>query len=260
MKRWGLLVTAFYLVVLTVLSLPVTYAAFWEPETSIYDMLGMYQEWIFWIWIGIMVCGEALLLFVPVRYTTRRLKSRRPLLVPIITSGFFLGILLFSGLLSISGGIWGDDGPTFPLCVPEEVIYISFCAIPIIFWIAWSIIFYQKTKSDDPDTLIKRITSWMIKGSYKKAPSFHIYPCSGFRPVFLLLRACGVLFLLADQFLSRIPYTLGLLRPRGRLIRHNRLLPLYRRDSILRKVLSWLSLWGGINLHPAGRRKGGRGW
>ena len=165
MKRWGLLVTAFYLVVLTVLSLPVTYAAFWEPETSIYDMLGMYQEWIFWIWIGIMVCGEALLLFVPVRYTTRRLKSRRPLLVPIITSGFFLGILLFSGLLSISGGIWGDDGPTFPLCVPEEVIYISFCAIPIIFWIAWSIIFYQKTKSDDPDTLIKRITSWMIKGS-----------------------------------------------------------------------------------------------
>jgi hypothetical protein len=165
MKRWGLLVTAFYLVALVVISLPVTAAAFWGPEMNVYDMLEMYQQWEFWIWISIMLCGEALLLFVPVRYADRRLKSRRPLLVPIITSGFFLGILLFVGLLSISAGMWGDKGPAFLSNVPEEAAIAGFCIVPVIFWIAWGIIFYSRTEPDDPNTVIRRATSWMIKGS-----------------------------------------------------------------------------------------------
>ena len=165
MKRWGLLVTAFYLVALVVLSLPITTAAFLEPGTNIYKMLEMYQQWGFWVWIFIMLCGEALLLFVPVRYADRRLKSRRPLLVPIITSGFFLGTLVFVGFLSIFAGIWGDEGPAFLPNVPEEAVIIGFCIVPVMLWIAWGITFYRRTKSDDPDAVIRRMTSWMIKGS-----------------------------------------------------------------------------------------------
>src|SRR5207248_5299241 len=97
MKRWALLTVLLYLLALVVLTVPVVLVTFGEwwgrkksAEISVSDAFAIYQEWGYWIWLGIMGLGQALLLLVPVAIARRRLPARRPLLIPIITTGFLL--------------------------------------------------------------------------------------------------------------------------------------------------------------------------
>src|SRR5438046_284605 len=63
--------------------------------------LAFYQERGYWVWVGIMALGEALLLFVPVGLASRRLTPRRPLFVPVMVCSFLLANLFFGALLSL---------------------------------------------------------------------------------------------------------------------------------------------------------------
>ncbi len=164
MKKWGLAVTGLYFVALIALSLPVTLAAF-GPEESYGEMFGIYRSWAYWIWILVMISGELLLLLVPIRYAERRPKSRRPLLVPIITSSLFLGVLGFLLLGSIMLAIWGDDGPPFLSGTAESTALTGVCAVILLLWMTWGILFYRRTLTDSPDALIRRASSWLLKGS-----------------------------------------------------------------------------------------------
>ena len=63
------------------------------------------------MWLGAMVLSQALMLVVPVKITEKRLKSRRPLLVPVIVSGLLFALLLVAFVWSVMVAVWGDDGP-----------------------------------------------------------------------------------------------------------------------------------------------------
>jgi len=67
----------------------------WEEAVPAYLELG------YWLWLALMACGQALLLFAPVGIAERRLTPRRPLLVPVITASFFLANLFLAGMLSV---------------------------------------------------------------------------------------------------------------------------------------------------------------
>lgn len=139
MKRWGLVVTGLYFVALIALSFPVTYAAFW-PDQSLGEMLGIYRYWAYWLWIFVVIAGALLLLLVPIRYTERRPKSRRPLLVPIMTSSLFLGLLGFFLLGSIMLAIWGDDGPPVLSGTSEATALMGVCVTVLLLWSAWGVL------------------------------------------------------------------------------------------------------------------------
>lgn len=158
MKRWGIAVLGLYLVVLTVIGAPLILVAFW-PEIGVREALECYVHMPYWIWILVMVIGEMLLLLVPVRNTERRPKSRRILLVPIITTSFFLVALVFLFLTSIMFAVWGDENPIF-----DHFNTIALLSL-VLLWAGWGLLFYRFNRNVSPDKLIKRATSWLLKGS-----------------------------------------------------------------------------------------------
>src|ERR1035437_6249024 len=115
MKRWAILTVFLYALALIVLTLPVVLLAFgsWglkNDNKGWLETLGIYANWGYWVWLGILVAGQALLLLLPINLAERRLPARRPLKIPVIVTAFFLANLLLAGLLSLLCAIFKDGG------------------------------------------------------------------------------------------------------------------------------------------------------
>ena len=76
MRKWGILVTTFYFVVVAGLFLPGVQLLVKDRPENLKAWLGIYHEWLVWLWIGILVGGEAFLLFLSVDLSHKRLRPR----------------------------------------------------------------------------------------------------------------------------------------------------------------------------------------
>jgi len=178
MKRWAALTVLLYAVALFLLTVPAIWIAFngWsDKDVSLQNALKMYLRWGYWLWLAVLVAGQALLLLLPINIAERRLPARRPLKTPVIVTAFFLANLCFAGLLSILCLYFKEDGFNFfgyflPF-KPNQVSPSNFSTelgaviTGLAFWIIWAVIFRSFAKSDDPDTLLKRSTRWLLRGS-----------------------------------------------------------------------------------------------
>lgn len=198
MKRWAIITVFLYMLILLALTVPVALLAFhkWSwvkhnENLSLSEALDIYQEWAYWIWLGVMGLGQALLLLAPVSIAQRRLPARRPLLIPTITTAFLLANLFLWGIISIGCAIFNegvfeifgflgnavfDEGlytavskkifgfTLIPSSGDVEYIFGVIAAIAFL-WLVWAILFYFFAKTDNPDALIKRATKWLLRGS-----------------------------------------------------------------------------------------------
>ena len=178
MKRWAVLTVLIYALALLVLTFPVIWIAFsgWSDKgVSLQNALKMYLRWGYWLWLVVLVTGQALLLLLPINISERRVTPRRPLKIPVVVTAFFLANLCFAGLLSILCADFKEDGLDFfgyflpfkPNQVAASHFQTEFGAVitGLAFWIIWAVIFRSFAKSDDPDALLKRITRWLLHGS-----------------------------------------------------------------------------------------------
>src|SRR5664279_1787693 len=118
MKRWAILTVFLYALALLVLTVPVALVAFgnWglkNDSMGIKAALAVYANWGYWLWLGILVAGQALLLLLPINIAERRLPARRPLKIPVIVTAFFLANLCFSGIFSILCAVFTDKAFDF---------------------------------------------------------------------------------------------------------------------------------------------------
>ena len=96
MKRWAYVTVALYAVTLLLLAAPVLIIAlgdWWGHGQNGFrplEFIRLFESWGFWVWLAVLVAGQFLLLLVPVDISERKLVPRRKLLVPIITSAFFI--------------------------------------------------------------------------------------------------------------------------------------------------------------------------
>jgi hypothetical protein len=178
MKRWAALTILLYAVALLLLTVPAIWIAFngWSDKGVILpDALKMYLRWGYWLWLAVLIAGQALLLLLPIHLAERRLPARRPLKIPVVVTAFFLANLCLAALLSILCADFKEDGLDFfgyflPF-KPEQVAASHFSTefgiviTGLAFWIIWAVIFRSFAKSDDPDTLLKRIVRWLLRGS-----------------------------------------------------------------------------------------------
>jgi hypothetical protein len=44
-------------------------------------------------------------------------------------------------------------------------MFISAALTVAVFWVIWALIFHRFAKSDEPDSLLKRVTRWLLRGS-----------------------------------------------------------------------------------------------
>ena len=186
-----------YALVLVALTTPVILICFgdwWlgkDREVGWEEAVAAYQELGYWLWLALMACGQALLLFAPVGVAERRVTHRRPLLVPVITASFFLANLFLGGMLSalcvilrdkamdlfaVFGELaWTDAAHNL---IPIQVLKRSIGPSPAMLdyvlgtvtvfttlWLVWALVFYLFSRQDDPNALVKRATSWLLRGS-----------------------------------------------------------------------------------------------
>ena len=202
MKRWATLTVLLYLLILVALTVPVVLfgnikwlakgtESWWATDGRFGDALSMYREWGYWVWAGVMVLGQALLLFVPLRGAERRPTPRRHLLVPVITTAFLFANLLFAGVCSIlvvannetpfklfeemvKGAekvalqipVWKNFFATFSSGDLDGIFYLAhFLGVIVLFWTGWAVLFHRFSKTTDPGALTRRLTQWLMRGS-----------------------------------------------------------------------------------------------
>jgi hypothetical protein len=181
MKRWAVITVLLYVLILAAITLPMVLLAFggWGGYRGrgmgFTQALAFYQERGYWVWVGIMALGEALLLAVPVGAANRRLTPRRPLIVPVIVCSFLLANLFFSGLLSLLCVTLNDHAFDFIGFTGERlrtgegtaILDYMFGTLAVIglLWVLWAVVFYWFARKDEPDALVKRITHWLLRGS-----------------------------------------------------------------------------------------------
>ena len=186
MKPWAVLTVLLYALALLALTLPVDLLAFgnWARDGSQHgfqDVLqNFYLNWGYWLWLAVLVAGQALLLLLPLRIADRRLPARRPLKIPVLVTAFFLANLLLAGAVSLLCALFRDDVRvifTFADRLtnlfrqtpgPQSTTggdFISFLLLLACFWIFWAFFFRRATRADDPAALLQRSLRGLLRGS-----------------------------------------------------------------------------------------------
>jgi hypothetical protein len=109
-----------------------------------------------------LVCGQALLLFLRVDTSFKKLKPRAHILVSSAIAAFFLAILTFAGVASVRVGFKGDNFGFLDKVSSEAALgwILGACAL---LWLVWGVVFYRFSRnSGDPITCA---VSWLLRGS-----------------------------------------------------------------------------------------------
>jgi hypothetical protein len=148
MRKWGIVVTVAYLLVLLGLVVPLAVSQF-GGSSSIAEA---YTSWWTWIPVGIAVFSQALLLFLSVDTSWRRLKPRAHVLVSCAFTAALLALLSVCVVLCIDAATRNHiaDAP-----------YL-FGGLGVL-WVFWAILFYLYARNSSD--VITRATSWLLKGS-----------------------------------------------------------------------------------------------
>ena len=154
MKKWGLVITLFYGLLVMGLFVPVTLFLFSNLLTAS-DLKGAYANWFPWACAGIVMLSEGLLLWLSVDTTRRRLKPRTPILVSAVTTGLLLAIMTVAIFLAVGLAVRGEKF----LDIGGAAVLGAF----VIPWLVWGVLFYRFCKdSSDPVT---RAVAWLFRGS-----------------------------------------------------------------------------------------------
>ncbi|MDE3098070.1 MAG: hypothetical protein KGJ88_01220 [Verrucomicrobiota bacterium] len=231
MKRWAVLTVLLYALALSLLTVPALWLAFhpWKvPNDPLSRYAAIFQTWWYWLWVAVLVAGQALLLLLPLEIAERRFIPRRTLKIPCLVTGFLLANLLFAGLIDVLCAGFKEQGlNVFSYLIPFnpslenpkglEIIVAAIVTL-LAFWIVWTIVFRHFADSDDPDSLLKRSVRWLLAGSILEllvavpshvivrrrgdccAPAGTFWGIATGISIMLLCFGPGVFFLFAERF------------------------------------------------------------
>ena len=157
MPKWGIIITTFYCLVVVALIVPgVTMLC---SETSLDDVFDVYAEWMVWVWVVILVGGQAALLLVSVDSSWKRLKPRQHILVSLSTVALLLGVLTFAAIWSLLAGVFGDGAVDVPLVSTRVRILAWWFSL----WLLWGVVFFFYARQMPQRAA--QVIDWLIKGS-----------------------------------------------------------------------------------------------
>jgi len=169
MRKWGILISAFYAFILLVLVVPgVVFLA--GPDFSDHALRDTYADWLVWITVLIVLSAQALLLFLSVDTSHKRLKPRTHILVSCAVVALLTALLSTAVILSLGVAIRGDKFFDFFDDFSKRFLdndkYFGIFWIIIFWgtlWLLWAILLYFYYRNSSP--VITRIISWLLKGS-----------------------------------------------------------------------------------------------
>jgi hypothetical protein len=161
MRNWGIVVTAFYVLALMGLLVPGgLLLATWPDIPDLLDFYGnSLTSWLTWVWIVILVGGQALLLFLSVDTSRKKLKPRQHVLVSISTAALLFALLALCGIWTLVAGFIGDD--LFKkLLIDSELKVLAWL---LALWLLWGLAFYLYARGT-PERAA-RVLGWLFRGS-----------------------------------------------------------------------------------------------
>jgi hypothetical protein len=160
MKRWALIVAGLYCLILASLTVPVIMLAFaHQKDQNLKEAFDVYKEWIYWVWLGVMVLGQVALLSVPVRIASRRPVSRRSLWPTVLASGLMMGLLVFGAICTLYELVFTVEKD------PGARGGWSMVGVAVVAWCIWSLIFMRLGRTQSPEDFVSRQCRALLKGS-----------------------------------------------------------------------------------------------
>ncbi len=160
MRKWGIVISVFYAVIVVGLLAPAGLRlAMAGSDAPFFKTLGdMYTEWLVWAAIVALIGGQAILLFLSVDTSQKRLKPRTHLAVSVVAGSMLFALLAFAAISAGGAAVAGDKFIDRFWDTEMEVVWI-FSAI----WLVWGVLFYLYFRNSAAVTT--RIVSWLLKGS-----------------------------------------------------------------------------------------------
>jgi hypothetical protein len=161
MRRWGLVVTSFYAIVLLALLAPAALLLVDPGEhwTSAFAEIYREADGTAWTWAGLLIAGQVLLL-MRVDRSWRKLRPRTRVAVTATMMGGATALLVLALVGSILAAIAGDRGR---LAEVNERLFSHFIATVTVSWIVWAAVFsayYYRVPQR-----IANAVDWLLTGS-----------------------------------------------------------------------------------------------
>lgn len=157
MRKWGILVSIIYTMIVLGLLTPVAVLLAGPSDSSEFwkGVLDTYREWLAWAAVVMVVSGQALLLFLSVDTSQKRLKPRSHILVSCATAGILVALLTFAAIGAIGVAGKGDK-------FGEGTFAGAFLFFGLA-WIFWGIVFYVFLRNSS--AVVSQMVSWLLRGS-----------------------------------------------------------------------------------------------
>lgn len=162
MRKWGIVISLFYAVIVVGLLVPVgiCLAGVKDPLGTLLskDMIEFFEEWLAWVPVIALVAGQAILLFLSVDTSFKKLKPRAHIAVSVVVTSMLFALLAFAGLSAAGAGVAGDK--FLDQCLTSAPRMLGIWAA---IWLIWGIVFYLYFRNSTQ--LTTRAVSWLLKGS-----------------------------------------------------------------------------------------------
>jgi hypothetical protein len=164
MRKWGIVISVFYAVVVLVILFPLVFGPLagggWPFASGFMTgLMSFYAgDSIVWIPIAILLPGQALLLFLSVDTSFHKLRPRAHVAVTSAVAGMLLAFLALLAICSIDGALRDDKFGNGYLDTVWKLI-----AVCGGLWALWGVAFYLYARNSAQ--AVTRAVAWLLKGS-----------------------------------------------------------------------------------------------
>jgi hypothetical protein len=163
MRKWGIVISVFYAVIVLGLLLPAAipiggWGGLFSQEFY-GDLRDFYSMGAAWIPIAAVLTGQATLLFLSVDTSFKKLKPRAHIAVSVTVASMLIAMLAVAVIYCLEAAVRGDDfGNSYNLGTPAGMFELWGAL-----WVLWGIVFYLYFRNSSRVT--ERAVSWLLKGS-----------------------------------------------------------------------------------------------
>lgn len=159
MRRWGLMITLGYAVFASLFLVPLAAFLLRDANYSAAAKLKeAYSSWGTWLFVLILAAGQALLLFLSVDTSFRKLKPGTSVVVSCLLTAAMAALLTAFAILSLGFAIRGDrfGGHYFD-------DWFNPISIGAAIWLLWAVLFFMYFRN--PSSQFSQAASWILRGS-----------------------------------------------------------------------------------------------
>jgi hypothetical protein len=162
MRKWGIVIGVFYAVILLLIVVPATpfLAGGAPPSSTGYfgNLQEIYSEWLAWIPVGAVLAGEAILLFLSVDTSFKRMKPTTHIAVSCAVGSMLFALLALCIVYAIGSAAKGDKFGEGALNTVVGAI-----GLWLLLWVVWGVVFFLYLRNSSGATT--RVVAWLLKGS-----------------------------------------------------------------------------------------------